>query len=94
MSIEDLIKFSNEHNIDTAFYYYDFIDEYYFMIDNETTSKFRLDETALSVLQNKIDRHNENLSKLDYDKPANLSDFYDYRYHFYNLKYIYKIVLY
>ena|GEM_PF-3408036 len=75
MSIEDLIKLSNEYNIDTVFYYYDFIDEYYFMINDETTAKLRLDETALSVLKDKIDKHNENLSKLDYDKPTNLSDF-------------------
>lgn len=72
MTIEDLIEFSCKHKIDTMFYNYTFIDEDVLSITDELISKLRLDEDALSILQDKFDDYNQSLSKLDFSKPIYL----------------------
>jgi len=61
MTIEDLIEFSCKHGIDTMFYNYGFIDEDVLNITDEVISNLRLDESALSILQDKFDDYNQSL---------------------------------
>lgn len=72
ITIEDLIRFSYKHNIDTIFYYYTFIDEDVLSINDDVASNLRLDEDTLSILQDKFDEYNESILKLDFSKPIYL----------------------
>ncbi|MDD7793659.1 hypothetical protein [Clostridium sp. 'White wine YQ'] len=69
MNIDDLIKLSINYGIDVMFYYYTFIDQEDLIINDDVLSKFNIDSEALSVLEDEINKYNESLSKLDYNKP-------------------------
>lgn len=72
-TIEELIKFSNQQNINTMFYNYTFITVDALSITEDVTSTLKLDEDTLMILQEKFEEYNNSLLNLDFDKPIYLN---------------------
>jgi hypothetical protein len=72
-NLEELIKFSKSHNINTVFYHYSYVDKEAFLITDKITKECRLDEDDLYILQDKFNEYNENLFGIAIDNPICLT---------------------
>lgn len=72
-TLEDLIRFANGNNINSIFYYYTYLDEYCLSIGEDDIKEFKIDEDVLPILQEEFDKYNEEVSKLDFSNPVELS---------------------
>lgn len=78
--INELIEFMKSNEISNVFFTYSFYNEKMFFIDEETASK--LNEEALSLVQEEIKDHNDFIEKINFSIPFEIDIFCLYQGHF------------
>lgn len=70
--IQDLIVFAKNHDIDTVFYHYTYYDHDSVSIGEDVLDKVIQRSELIEMLQPEIDKYNEKIETLDFNKPAGL----------------------
>jgi hypothetical protein len=71
-NLHDFIDFCGKRNIDTVFYHYTYYDSEAACIGEDVLEKVIQRPELIEMLQPKIDKYNEKINKLDFNKPAGL----------------------
>ena len=79
VNFEELCRFIKNHNIDTVFYHYSYVDEENLQIDDEILEKVRPGKIMLELMEQEIEEYNESVCKLDFSKPYWLSVYFTYQ---------------
>lgn len=66
--VTSVINFAKKHNIDTIFYYINFMFEEMLSIDEDTIEGLDLDDNVINTLRPKFDSYNKRVQRLDFSK--------------------------
>ena len=72
LGFEELCSFAKRKNIDTVFYYFDYIKAEELQIDDVVIRKLNIDGEMIEVAQTGFDDYNESVLELDYSRPYRL----------------------
>lgn len=72
-SIEELIRFAHNNNINNMFYFYYYLNGRELLIDEKVVNKFRINQETITILENEFMEYNKNIVKLDFSNPVGVT---------------------
>lgn len=86
MNIDLMIEFAKNQKINTFFYHYYEMDEEDMIIDEDVIKKLRLDEDAITILNDQFDEYNRKVENMDFSRPVLLEIYCIYQGVLYSVK--------